>query len=225
MNTTSRIESSGEGGKIHLSSETAAILKAEGMESWVVPRKNRVDAKGKGLLNTYWLVAPKEASTKQSLPCVRIQVDDSESERDGTWNLHGKVVPDDKAERLIQWNTDTLLGLLQNVAARRMARRKLDESYNYRSGCDQSSGTLTQNDTAPIDEVKEIIELPAFDRKVEKLQPSPEAVQLHEGVASQLREYVARIASMYNQNPFHNFEHVSSLHFASILNLTLTLKT
>jgi class 3 adenylate cyclase len=53
VNTTTRIKSSGEGGKLHLSRETAEI--AGGQSGWVVRRESPVLAKGKGELNTFWL--------------------------------------------------------------------------------------------------------------------------------------------------------------------------
>jgi class 3 adenylate cyclase len=54
MNTASRMESNGEAGRIHISKETANELIAKGKSSWVTPRTDKVVAKGKGELQTYW---------------------------------------------------------------------------------------------------------------------------------------------------------------------------
>ena len=49
------MESTGHPNKIQVSEETARILREEGYDDWLVPRKGLVRAKGKGELKTYWL--------------------------------------------------------------------------------------------------------------------------------------------------------------------------
>ena len=55
MNTTSRIESSGEKGKVHISESTATFIVAAGKQHWLTPRAELVTAKGKGQMQTFWL--------------------------------------------------------------------------------------------------------------------------------------------------------------------------
>ena len=55
MNTAARMESTGKPGQIQLSQETADLLVSAGKERWIRPRDDRVQAKGKGILQTYWL--------------------------------------------------------------------------------------------------------------------------------------------------------------------------
>ena len=55
MNTTARIESTGKKNRIHISKETADLLKEAGKSHWVSLREDKVHAKGKGELVTYWL--------------------------------------------------------------------------------------------------------------------------------------------------------------------------
>lgn len=57
VNTTSRIESTGEGGRIHVSQEFARELIQRGKSDWVIKREDKVEAKGKGKLTTFWLRA------------------------------------------------------------------------------------------------------------------------------------------------------------------------
>lgn len=47
MNTTSRMESNGTKNRIQLSQETADLLVAAGKGSWIVPREDKITAKGK----------------------------------------------------------------------------------------------------------------------------------------------------------------------------------
>ena len=55
VNTTARIETSGERNKIHCSEETANLLRKAGHGNWLIPRNEKVHAKGKGLLKTYFI--------------------------------------------------------------------------------------------------------------------------------------------------------------------------
>jgi len=55
VNTTARIESTGEKNRIHVSESMANILIKHGKARWLVERKDRVEAKGLGLLRTFWL--------------------------------------------------------------------------------------------------------------------------------------------------------------------------
>ena len=56
MNTASRIETTGARDKIHLSQECADQLIAAGKSHWIQAREDKVHAKGKGELKTFWLV-------------------------------------------------------------------------------------------------------------------------------------------------------------------------
>jgi class 3 adenylate cyclase len=53
MNTTSRMESNGEAGRMHVSLETMQELTTRGKSSWVSPRDKRIVARGKGEIQTY----------------------------------------------------------------------------------------------------------------------------------------------------------------------------
>jgi hypothetical protein len=55
MNTASRMESNGAVGKIHVSQATAEELIHQGKSHWITPRPDKVLAKGKGELQTYWV--------------------------------------------------------------------------------------------------------------------------------------------------------------------------
>jgi hypothetical protein len=48
------MESNSERNRIHVSQSTADLLIADGKGHWLTPRKDLVNAKGKGLLQTYW---------------------------------------------------------------------------------------------------------------------------------------------------------------------------
>jgi hypothetical protein len=60
INTASRMESTGKPDRIQVSPDTAELLREEGMESWLVPREELVEAKGKGALATFWLTPSED---------------------------------------------------------------------------------------------------------------------------------------------------------------------
>ncbi|XP_055479378.1 atrial natriuretic peptide receptor 1 isoform X1 [Psammomys obesus] len=62
VNTASRMESNGEALKIHLSSETKAVL--EEFEGFDLELRGDVEMKGKGKVRTYWLLGEQGCSTR-----------------------------------------------------------------------------------------------------------------------------------------------------------------
>mmetsp|Transcript_15565 Transcript_15565/g.24400 ORF Transcript_15565/g.24400 Transcript_15565/m.24400 type:complete len:299 (+) Transcript_15565:1054-1950(+) len=55
INTASRMESTGVGGRIQVSEETAELIRQDGKGRWLRKREDVVEAKGKGRLQTYWV--------------------------------------------------------------------------------------------------------------------------------------------------------------------------
>lgn len=192
VNTTARIETTSLRNRIHVSAITADLIKEAGHRDWVIPRDEIVSAKGKGRMNTYWLkhgLAKVPSARKLNLlQCD--QREESEYER----NLR----------RCVDWNTELLLDLLKKVIARRHAVHGRFGPAN-RATCeklkcmarDLGKGMLV------VDEVANIIELPDFDGVVASKDIE---IELPPEVVSQCHTYVARLASMYRTNPFHNFE-------------------
>jgi hypothetical protein len=55
VNTASRMESNGIAGRIQVSQSTADALILAGKAGWLTPREEKVFAKGKGEIQTYWI--------------------------------------------------------------------------------------------------------------------------------------------------------------------------
>ena len=190
MNVCSRLESSSDRGRIQCSKETADHLTNSGKGAWLQRRTNAIEAKGKGSLETFWVSVhgeqvPSRVSTDGD--CV-------------TNDKYGPSNPllDERTNRLIDWNVEMLLGLLKQIVARRNA----SESPEKTSSTDKADGALLG--ATPLEEVREIIALPEFDKKAASKQPRPEEVFIPEIVQHQLHNLVSCIASMYNDNPFHS---------------------
>jgi Adenylate and Guanylate cyclase catalytic domain/3'5'-cyclic nucleotide phosphodiesterase len=196
MNTTARIESTGERGRIHMSTETAELLLIAGKKSWLEKRKDKVEAKGKGLIVTYWLTTDggdtKSQCSDHGFGCV---IEEGMSTADQR----------ERNIRLVEWNVEILLKILKQIVALRLARNQNTEQGSLHP----TDEPIMEKKNCFLGEVTEIIALPEFDSSAAMRMQDPEKIELPPEVAIQLREYIIGIASMYRENPFHNFEHAS----------------
>jgi hypothetical protein len=115
-----------------------------------------------------------------------------------------------KEERLIDWNVAVLMSFLEKVVQHRLMA---PESRSVRFGRSASDIAKTRQSFEGeqsgliIDEVVEVISLPKFHSSF--LNARGRSAVLPKEVQIQMKEFVASIASMYRQVPFHNFEHAS----------------
>lgn len=180
MNTAARIESTGTPGRIHISRETADLVAKAGKEYMIEKRSDPVSLKGKGATQTYWL---KQRSTPTGdrfsvLHNLPLMSEPSETGNSEDFN---------ETDRLVDWNVETLFGLLKEMYAKRSKSNMPCQNGNKPCIPRQNSGFLG--------EVKEIIELPEFNGE----QPDVggcESQTIPEAVHVQLRWYVSRIADM-----------------------------
>lgn len=204
VNVAARMESTGMKGRIHISQSTADELIKLKKGHWVQPRKDSVEVKGKGTMPTYWVV-PRDGISSSDVIDGAGNTGTEKSEE--TIDLEDTVALDRKlelkTERLIEWNTDILARLIRGIVARRKTRKEPEPDLK---SCSGSSHASMCGKGLVIDEVQEIIDLPEFDPS--QATDSPESVILDPVVLSQLRAYVAAVASTYHgpENPFHNFE-------------------
>ena len=210
MNTASRTESTGMKGKIQLSQETADQLIGAGKAHWIVQRSDKVVAKGKGEMTTYWLVfgssggssGPSHANSSEQDPDEkRLEVDNDAAPKTDEQQMR---VATEKTTRLVAWNADVLVRLIKQIVARRKASRlplggtgAVDENVFLKEG------------NHVIDEVQEIIHLPESDKNALAEEQDLDNIHIEQDVTEQLFDYVSNIAALYQNNPFHNFEHAS----------------
>eukprot|EP00934_Nitzschia_sp_Nitz4_P009441 Nitzschia sp. Nitz4//scaffold270_size25879//13071//16782//NITZ4_008299-RA/size25879-augustus-gene-0.20-mRNA-1//-1//CDS//3329545193//9431//frame0 len=210
VNTAARLESTGVPDRIQVSQESAGYIIDGGKGHWLKARDDMVEAKGKGLLKTYWLVNETRRFHK------RRNGHGSESgESETEHSSRGAVdmaIPD-KQQRLRDWIAEALLRYLQQIVALRMAKRQANGKRQSKKVNTLNTSTYRKKSFAasgfPIDEVQEIIHLPAFDVDLAKLQEDPSLIQIDQEVLDELKELVGCLATMYNNNPFHSFAHAS----------------
>ena len=188
-------------GRIHTSRETAEQIIIAGKGEWLQKRTDEQSFKGKGSLETFWLTPKGDRAG-------------SVTSADSYDPLHhlgllGKKGPalDSRTERLIDWNVEILLGLLKQVVARRSATKSTKRINNSFTAL--SNEILSEIKATPLEEVREIISLPAFDEKAATKQVTADEIEVPQLVLRELYRLVSNIAGMYNQNPFHNFDHAS----------------
>jgi len=186
-------------GRIQISKETAENLADRAKENWIEKRADIVEAKGKGKIETWWLVYMENGGAKEGDVA---QVKRSESFQ-GTAK-HVCPDADRKIRRLISWNVECLLRLLKEVVARRNTGSQ--SSSHFPPFSQPSEQKLKKGDTF-LDEIKEIIALPRFDDNLIRDPQDINDVVIPEEAVQELTDYVTVIASMYRDNPFHSFEH------------------
>lgn len=192
MNTASRMESTGIKGCIQVSQETADLLIAAGKGNWLEPRKEKVVAKGKGEMQTYWL----DAGTRREVIKREASMDVSEP---STESPETPLAPsiEDKVTRLIHWNVDVMLRLLQQIVARRAVAGVV-------AGTDladeRMEAKILTSGIAACDEVKEVIALPKFNLQVAQRQENPEAIVLPRAIVEQLTDFVTVSVQLKRRN-------------------------
>lgn len=220
LNTVIQLVHSCAKGRIQVSTETAKLLTDAGKHRWLEERGDKVFTNARGMIQTYWLRKSKANGMMTTDECLSEVSSDTGGGLD--FELSSDLGNGDSARtsRLIDWNVEVLHQLLKTIVMRRsMESKKADNSTFQQQdcGCDESTSCgkssssegATERGTMPLDEVKEIIYLPEFDRRAAVNEKDAATVQIPATVLTQLKEFVTAIAQMYNDNPFHNFSHAS----------------
>jgi 3'5'-cyclic nucleotide phosphodiesterase/Adenylate and Guanylate cyclase catalytic domain len=222
MNTASRMESNGERNRIQVSQETADLIVAGGKGHWLTARADLIKAKGKGDLQTYWLTPQRRskaiqrelgrenASVKNAASGPKILADmkarktqaltsqwidtstDSLDALDEAFNSAYS-----KDQRLVDWNTDILCSLLSKLVSSRDTR-----SRKHGGGGDSSSWSVNTSRNS----VAGYLSISSVGERKHHRSGTTNPLGI---VRDELREYVGRIAALYRDNTFHNFEHAS----------------
>jgi hypothetical protein len=202
VNTTARLESSGVKNRIHVSQETANRLIAAGKEHWLTPRDSTVDAKGKGIMQTYWVYT--KGDTAKSTAVTSSSGDTGELRRNSQ-DL-GYIIPvvSKSSNRNVDWTVEILVMFLKEVEARRQSIGTNSDSMETIKAAERQ---IQESNGVPFDEIKEFFHLPKYSAS--KAVVDPNDIQLESIVIWQLRDFVQCIAHTYHDNSFHNFEHAS----------------
>ena len=197
VNTAARMESTGMAGRIQVSHATAHYLVAHNKEHWLQQREDSVAAKGKGVLETYWLVP-------------RDKVLDEDDDNPSFWGSSqvekesSMMGMEDarRRDRLVNWIVSMMADRIREIVAR-------NEALRIQRDPPKDLILPRPTDSICLDETVDIIKLPKFDAKadVRVARTDHTTVQIPQIVEDQLRTCIATIANTYRDNYFHNFEH------------------
>ena len=237
VNTAARMEQTCSVGCIQLSNYTAEELKKWKRSKWIKPRRESVEVKGKGEMQTYWLET-KDESTKRKSKSINSSksagvemapvIEESESFEVDGWDDddeddevdfedEGLMKEMTKTERLVEWNVEVLSQLLKQIMAART--RSSQEAY-LKPIEEELKGGRNCSTTNVLGEFEEIIDMPLYRSEDLQKRREPASVQLSPEAVSQLRSFLSLVAAMYRPNPFHNFEH--ACHVTSSVRKLLT---
>jgi 3'5'-cyclic nucleotide phosphodiesterase/Adenylate and Guanylate cyclase catalytic domain len=239
MNTASRIESTSLPNQIQLSHTTAELLSQAGKQHWLAKRSTKVEAKGKGSLQTFWLqhinhfmtsdTPPSDVSSsaRQSSMNLSISSNSVNSNEDMTCpqqfsnsliNLHenqhshhsvNTKLSPHQVGRMIHWNFEILYQSLEKIVRMRCMLRPTS------SGDDLNKDTCAfpQVTRCKVSMMHPIQEIPNVVELCEHeeidCQKVTEPVELSENIRQQLRDFIWKISTLYRNNPFHNLDHAS----------------
>jgi hypothetical protein len=113
------LKSLGERNKIQVSQSTADLLVAFGKSHWLKSRHGGVMAKGKGVLNTFWLnPSAKKGSTGSAASSESSDMDDLLTPCDMALGARETAAALVKQGRLVDWMTELLLQHVKKIVSR-----------------------------------------------------------------------------------------------------------
>lgn len=211
VNTASRMESNGIPGLIHVSQKTADLLISHGKKHWLTARAELVNAKGKGMLQTYFVEpVSRSGSVVPGVSGATSISRRTSADQEPKLLIAQEIDPEqDLSKRiptLVNWNTQIFEGLLKEISRHRRTTNVNRDGTNAFARAESVHRLANLNGTVR-DEIVETVRMPAFDpNSFEELQ---EEISLSSEVQSQLRDYISMISKTYPPNAFHNFEHAS----------------
>jgi hypothetical protein len=193
------MESNGEKSRIQVSQKTADFIVQGGKGHWLTARSDKVHAKGKGALQTYWCNPMLTEGTSSST---------NNSMTDGTQaggTFENESTPKAQTGQQIGWIVELLEGQLKEVVRHR--------SFGTTPSSDKVGRFAVPPEYGkPIDEVTNVLLLPR--RRRHKIRQPPVALSV--AVTGQLREYVESIVELYQENAFHNVDHCNHVVMSTV---------
>ena len=207
---------------------------SDGKAEWLVARSRKVEAKGKGTLQTYWLrhSSRRHLSLKKRdsiAPSENAVAGSSRSQSSTVCSVLGcgassfaeacSVDVTSSADRVGHHDVRDVLDpeswsrlICWNVemlasSLEKLASIRQTQSVTRQGRAKPLPETSDKPECDPIFELTDTLELPGFIEGVERQDVKP--FVLDSEVRNQLHHYVNRIALMYRDQPFHNLYHAS----------------
>ncbi|KAL3924987.1 MAG: hypothetical protein SGILL_000700 [Bacillariaceae sp.] len=120
---------------------------------------------------------------------------------------HVPLEDEEKRNRVAEWTVEVLARLLREMVAGREARSVQPDPRNKIEEVELSFAARREQKNV-IDEVAECIVLPNY-KQCQQISMDAKELDLGDKVMNELRSFVRTIASLYNTNSFHNFDHAN----------------
>lgn len=196
---TARMESNGQKGRVHISQGMAHALALQGKAHWYAPRPDKITAKGKGEMSTYWLHEDLMGMKKNKPP-------------PSLWTNLEDVI-NVQEQKLVEGN----LHLLEHWLKKIVAMSGMDLSVFAKEDALELLQYEDDFDGSIVDEV----EAPAqFSLPFSAAATNVDTIELPAKVVIELHGFVKTISTNYNKaNPFHSMHH--SCHVVRSMNRVL----
>jgi hypothetical protein len=217
MNTASRMESTGLADCIHVSQDTADLIAASGKSHWLVQREEKILAKGKGKMQTFFVDTNKMSRPYAS--SARSTCSGSELSPDSGHDVDFAEL-EQRRDRSTEWTVEIMAHHLRAMINARREKKIQPDPWEEIEELELSSySAFGITSKSAINEVAQAIAFPEYKVGGKGTNIAPD-IELDTTVLEELRCYVQTIASLYNENPFHNFDHAT--HVAMSVNKLLS---
>jgi hypothetical protein len=214
------MESSSQPNKIQVSQKTAELIVEAGKGHWLSVRKDLVNAKGKGLLQTYWLNPTRSktgGSVVSSIDDIGTDADDVDLRvidtkaatlESNSCSSAGEISAE-KLQRLIDWNVELFEDLLKPVIQKKREKNRGNKTIFPHVNVNES---ILGDGASVRDHVVATVQMPDFQPAIGSGE-----VEVDPVVVCQLRMYITTVANLYrSNNAFHNFEHASHVIMSTV---------
>lgn len=210
MNTTARIESTGERNRIHMSQRTAEEVTRCGKGHWIEERKDAVEAKGLGKIRTFWL---KAAGVDEDQEGTTVSGGTSPESDEGCKSSTRvlsvqKSNSDGQSTRVIDYIVDMLASFLAKIQTKRTQSRALSSNG---SDLIRVQEKVIGHESIGLEQFVNVIRFPKQAGAGAQIRENADSniTPLSAEIMQQLKSVVTRISSLYRDNPFHSFDHAA----------------
>jgi 3'5'-cyclic nucleotide phosphodiesterase len=209
------MQSTGVVNRIQISQDTAQMLIAAHKKDWLIPREDRVVAKGKGELVTYFLdtsldnPSVVDSSMGDHSASGSSYSDNHEGLGDTFLTYQNQKNIDEKKSRVAAWTVEVLAASLKEIIACRQSRKVKSSPRSKMEELERESLTHRDGSSSVIHEVAGVIVLPDYTATNRTRAAHAGKVALDAKVLEELQAYVNEISFLYNDNPFHSFDHAN----------------
>ena len=162
-------------------------MRRSGKDHWIENRQDLVTAKGKGVLQTYFLTPYVDKAYSAAEGQYSDDVDDDLLWVDCAGQLADKLL---KREREIEWVSELFYDNIREIIAHRSTKKgKLAKSFGTKPAYHHRA-----KNRVPLDEIVDVIKLPAFDSKSTDREIESFEVIIPESVSKLVREYVSIVS-------------------------------